>query len=171
MNISKTRIVRNLSVSTLAAAALFAQPAFAQTAGANMGTSAEITANCAVSTTPIAFGNVDVTTGAAVLGTGGISVVCTNGTDWSASADAGTGAGATLDVRQMSDGAETLNYALYTEATRTTIWGDGVSSTSTIDGTGSGVAQNSVIYGRIAASQTGVSAGSYADTVAVTVTY
>lgn len=170
MNISKIRIARNLSVPALAVAALFAHPAAAQTAGANLGTSAEITANCAVSTTPIAFGNVDVTTGAAVLGSGGISVVCTNGTDWSASADAGTGAGATLAIRQMSDGAETLNYVLYTEATRTTIWGDGV-TTATIDGTGSGVAQNSVIYGRISASQTGVSAGSYADTVAVTVTY
>lgn len=171
MNNSKTFTVRTLAVPALAAAALFAQPALAQTAGANLGTSAEVTANCAVSTSPIAFGNVDVTTGAAVLGTGGISVVCTNGTDWSASADAGVGADATLAVRKMSDGAETLNYALYTEATRTTVWGDGVSSTATIDGTGSGVAQNSVIYGRISAAQTGVSAGSYADTVAVTVTY
>lgn len=171
MNINKILNVRNLSMPVLAGAALFAQPAFAQTAGANMGASAEVTANCAVSSTPIAFGNVDVTTGAAVLGTGGISVVCTNGTDWSASADAGTGATATLAIRQMSDGAETLNYVLYTEPTRTTIWGDGVSTTATIDGTGSGAAQNSVIYGRISAAQTGVIAGSYADTVAVTVTY
>lgn len=171
MNISKILSLRNLSVPALAFAALSVQPAFAQTAGANMGTSAEVTASCAVSSTPIAFGNVDVTTGAAVLGTGGISVVCTNGTDWSASADAGTGATATLDVRQMSDGAETLDYVLYTEPTRTTIWGDGVTTTATIDGTGSGVAQNSVIYGRISAAQTGVIAGSYADTVAVTVTY
>jgi spore coat protein U-like protein len=171
VNINRILSVRNLSAPTLALAALFAQPAFAQTSGANLETSAEITANCAVSTTPIDFGDVDVTTGAAVLGAGGISVVCTNGTDWSASADAGTGAGATLAIRQMSDGAETLNYVLYTEPTRTTIWGDGVTSTATIDGTGSGAAQNKVIYGRITASQTGVSAGSYADTVAVTVTY
>ena len=171
MNIHKILSLRNLSMPILAGAALFAQPAFAQTAGANMGASAEVTENCAVSSTPIAFGNVNVTTGAAVLGTGGISVVCTNGTDWSASADAGTGATATLAVRQMSDGAETLNYVLYTEETRTTIWGDGVTTTATIDGTGSGVAQNSVIYGRVSAAQTGVTAGSYADTVAVTVTY
>lgn len=171
MNISKILSVRALSAPILTIAAFSAQPAFAQTAGANLGASAEVTANCAVSTTPIAFGNVDVTTGAAVLGTGGISVVCTNGTEWSASADAGTGATATLAVRQMSDGAETLNYVLYTEPTRTTIWGDGVTTTATIDGTGTGVAQESVIYGRILAAQTGVTAGSYADTVAVTVTY
>lgn len=171
MNIHKILSIRNLAMPILAGAALFAQPAFAQTAGANMGASAEVTTNCAVSSTPIEFGNVNVTTGAAVLGTGGISVVCTNGTDWSASADAGTGAAATLAIRQMSDGAATLNYVLYTEPTRTTIWGDGVSTTATIDGTGSGVAQNSVIYGRVSAAQTGVIAGSYADTVAVTVTY
>jgi spore coat protein U-like protein len=158
-------------VPALAIAAVFSQPAFAQTAGANLGSSAEVTANCAVSSTPIDFGSVDVTTGAAVVGTGGISVVCTNGTPWSASADAGTGGAATLAVRQMSDGANTLDYVLYTEPTRTTIWGDGVTTTATIDDTGTGVAQDKTIYGRISAAQTGTVAGSYADTVAVTVTY
>ncbi|UZK69056.1 spore coat U domain-containing protein [Sphingomonas sp. S1-29] len=171
MNIVKLINLRTAGATALAGAAIFAQPAMAQTAGSNLGASAEVTANCAVTSTAIDFGNVDVTTGAAVLGTGGISVVCTNGTAWAASADVGTGAAATLAVRQLSDGANTLNYALFTEATRTTIWGDGTTTTSTIDDIGTGVAQDKIIYGSIAAAQTGAVAGSYADTVAVTVTY
>ncbi|MEI9849788.1 MAG: spore coat protein U domain-containing protein [Sphingomonas sp.] len=171
MNISKILSVRNVSVPALAVAAVFAQPALAQTAGANMATSAEVTENCTVSSSPIVFGDVDVTTGAAVPGAGGISVVCTNGTEWSASADAGAGADATQELRQMSDGAATLDYVLYTEPTRTVIWGDGTDGTETIDDTGTGTAQATVIYGRIVALQNTVVAGSYSDTVAVTVTY
>ena len=149
-----------------------AAPAYAQTASSNLGVSATVTDNCTVSTSPVAFGNVDATSGANVDATGGISVTCTNGTAWSASADAGAGTGAPLASRKLADGANLLNYSLYTEATRTTLWGDGVGgTTATIDGTGTGVAQASTIYARVPSGQTSVPAGSYADTVAVTVTY
>lgn len=147
-----------------------ASPAFAQTATANLGVSAEVTENCTVSTTAVAFGNVDVTSGSSDDATGAISVLCSNGTDWSASADAGEGVGASLLVRKMSNGGNVLNYALYTEATRTTIWGDGTDG-STIDGTGTGAAQSRTIYARVPAGQGAVPPGSYADTVIVTVAY
>ncbi len=177
MNISKIISARNVALPALVFAAFLAQPASAQTtggtAGGSMGASAVVTANCAVSSTPVTFDNVDVTKGLAVTGMGGISVICTSGTDWSASADAGEGADATLAIRQMSDGDETLNYALYTDTTRETIWGDGVGegTTETIDDTGSGSAQTKVIYGKVLAGQQSVVAGSYSDTVTVTVTY
>ena len=175
MAISENLSVRSLRLAAaggLALAALSAQPAYAATTSSTLDVSATVTSNCVVSTSPIAFGYVDVTNGANVDGTGGLSVTCTSGTGWSADADACGGTGATLAVRKMSDGSNLLNYALYTDAGRTTIWGDGAGgTTATISGTGNGVAQASTIYGRVPSGQTSLPAGDYLDTVTVTVTY
>lgn len=149
-----------------------AQPAQAAETASTLDVGATVTANCVVGTTALAFGDVDVTSGQNVDGAGGLSVTCTTGTAWAASADAGGGTGASLAVRKMASGANLLNYALYTDGARTSVWGDGVGGTSsTISGTGSGSAQASTIYGRVASGQTSLPAGSYADVVAVTVTY
>lgn len=169
---STTRTIRFIALSGAAVAAFAASPANAATATSSLGVSATVTANCAASTTAVAFGNVDVTSGANTDATGGLSVTCTSGTAWSASAGAGAGTGASLAVRKMTSGANLLNYALYTETTRTTIWGDGVGGTTgLITGTGSGSAQASTIYARVPSGQTTLPAGSYSDTVTVTVTY
>jgi spore coat protein U-like protein len=166
-------IVRCGAAAAALTAALAAAPAFAAAdANANLGVEATVTANCTVSTLPVAFGNVDVTSGQAVQGTGSISVTCTNGSAWIAKADAGTGSGADLTSRKMASGANLLNYSLFADSARTQLWGDGVEgATTTIDDTGTGTAQTKTIYGLIPAGQTGVQAGDYADTVQVTVTY
>ncbi len=83
----------------------------------------------------------------------------------------GSGTGASFANRRMAAGANLLNYNIYTTTARTTVWGDGTSSTSAITGTGSGTAQSVTVYGRVTSGQTSVPAGSYSDTVAVTVTY
>jgi spore coat protein U-like protein len=174
MTISATwslRALRFAAAGGFVLAAAAAQPAYAATTSSTLDVSANVTGNCVVSTTPIAFGNVDVTNGANVDGTGGLSVTCTSGTAWAADADAGAGTGASLASRKMTDGTNLLNYALYTNAGRTTIWGDGASGTTTFGGTGTGTAQASTIYGRVPSGQTSVPAGAYADTVTVTVTY
>jgi spore coat protein U-like protein len=165
-----SRTTRPTALAGIAFAALAATPAYAATDTANLGVSAEVISNCEVSTTPVAFGNVNVVSGSNVDATGGLSVTCTTGTAWEATADAGLGTGATLASRKMADGAELLNYALYTNAGRTTVWGDG-DVTSSFSDTGNGAAQASTIYARIPAGQTSVPVGSYADTVTVTVTY
>ncbi len=156
---------------TLIAAAFAAAPASASTVGGTLNTSATVTANCTVSTSALAFGNVNTISGSNVDGTGGLTVTCTSGTAWAASAGAGAGTGATLAARKMTAGANLLGYNLYTSSAYTTVWGDGTGSTATIGGTGSGSAQAVTVYGRVAAGQTTVPAGSYADTVAVTITY
>lgn len=131
---------------------------------------AEVTANCVASTTAVQFGTVDVTAGGKD-GTGGLTVTCTSGTAWTATADAGANAAALTD-RRMINGANELVYSLYTSNARTTVWGDGVEGGSgTITGTGTGTADNQVIYASIPAGQTSLPAGVYADTVNVTVTY
>jgi len=167
----KTNTLRLATLGAVAIAALASQPALAQSATDNLAVSADVTENCVVSTTAIAFGNVDVTSGANVDGTGGLSVTCTSGTIWSATAGAGAGTGATNSVRKMASGANLLNYALYTNSARTTLWGDGDADGAAFTGTGSGSAQASIIYGRVPSGQSSVPAGAYADTVVVTVTY
>jgi spore coat protein U-like protein len=160
-----------LAAAAILATCAFAAPAMAATASSTLSVTATVTANCTVSTSAVAFGNVNTISGSAVDATGSISVTCTNGTAWSAAAGAGGGTGATVAARKMLSGSNLLNYALYSDSGRTTLWGDGTLTTAAITGTGSGSAQSSTIYGRVASGQTSAPAGSYADTVAVTVTY
>ena len=153
------------------AAALLPGAAHADTASSTLSVSATVTANCTVSTSALAFGNVNTLSGTNVDGSGGLSVTCTNGTAWTASAGVGAGSGASFAARRMSAGGDLLNYNLYTNSARSTVWRDGTASTATVGGTGSGTTQAVTIYGRVNSGQTSAPAGSYADTVAVTVTY
>jgi spore coat protein U-like protein len=159
------------ALATTLAAVCLPAPAIAGTASGSLATSATVTANCTVSTSALAFGNVDSTSASNVDATGGLSITCTNGSAWTASAGVGAGSGASYANRRMTAGSDLLNYNIYTSAARTTVWGDGTASTGTIGGTGSGSAQSVTVYGRIAGGQTGVPVGSYADTVAVTISY
>ena len=145
--------------------------ALAGTASSTMSVTATVTANCTVSTTALAFGNVDTISGSNFDNTGSLSIRCTNGTAWSATAGVGSGPLAGYANRKMTAGANVLNYNIYTTAARTVVWGDGSSSTSPIGGTGTGNAQSVTVYGRVGSGQTSVPAGAYTDTVAVTVTY
>ena len=168
---AKTFPIRIAFLAGACAAAALASPAAAGTTSSNLSVSASVNASCTVSTTALDFGGVDTLSASPVDGTGGVSVTCTNGTDWTAAADAGSGSGASFATRLMSAGGNTLSYTLYTNAGRTTVWGDGSGSTATIGNTGSGSAQNVTVYGRIPAGQTSVPAGAYSDTVSVTITY
>ena len=161
------------AVAAALAAATVALPtgANAATVSGSLPVSATVTANCTISTSALAFGSVNTISGANVDGAGGLSITCTNGTAWSAGAGLGGGTGASFANRRMTAGANLLNYNLYTSAARTTVWGDGSGGTGLLAGTGSGAVQAVTVYGRVSSGQTSVPAGSYADTVAVTVTY
>jgi spore coat protein U-like protein len=96
-------------------------------------------------------------------------VQCTNTTPYNIGLDAGTGTGATVAVRKLSTGGVTVNYTLYSDSGRTTVWGNTV-STDTVAATGNGASQSYTVYGRVPA-QTTPAPGTYTDTVTVTVTY
>jgi spore coat protein U domain-containing protein, fimbrial subunit CupE1/2/3/6 len=98
-----------------------------------------------------------------------IQVQCTNTTPYTIGLDAGTGAGATVATRKLTGGAATVNYSLYSNAGRTTVWGTTIGS-NTVASTGTGAAQSFTIYGRIPA-QTTPAPATYTDTITVTVTY
>lgn len=70
----------------------------------------------------------------------------------------------------MKKGAETVTYGLYQDGARTLPWGSGAVPGEAVPGTATGLAQNLVVYGRVAP-QTTPSPGAYTDTVVVTVTY
>ena len=151
-------------------AVLGAAPAAADTTTSNLGVTATILPRCLVSLGPVAFGAFNLE-GEAVDAAGGLSVTCTKGTGWTASADRGTGQGASLLSRRMSSVGGHLTYGLYLDSARTRVWGDGSGSTATFAQTGSGAPQSFPIYGRIASGQKDALAGDYADLVVVTVTY
>ena len=82
---------------------------------------------------------------------------------------AGGGTGATVAVRKMTSGANTVNYTLYRDAARTLVWGTTI-GTDTVTGTGNAANQAITIYARTP-TQTVPPPGTYTDTVTVTITY
>ena len=156
-------------VALALAAGGMATSADAATATATIAVSANVLANCGVSASPLAFGTYSPAASSATNATTTLAVTCTNGTTYTVSLSAGSGTGATIATRKLTSGSNTLNYSLYSNAAATTVWGDTV-GTNTVAGTGSGAAQNLTVYGSIPASQNAF-AGSYTDTVNVTLTY
>lgn len=156
------------------AAALVATPAvgLAATATATFQVTATVLSVCTVTATDLAFGNYDASSGTPNDNTSTVTVTCSNNAPYTVALDAGTGTGATVAVRRMGDGGGNwLDYSMYTTAARTTVWGDGTLGTVVQNGTGTGAAQNLIVYGRIPTGQF-VTAGNYVDnTVTATVTY
>lgn len=120
---------------------------------------------CGVTAQSLVFGSYDVFSNQSVESVGNIAVACDIATPYSISLSPGNG---TYQLRLMVNGARVLNYNVYTDATRTTIWGDGSSGTSTVNGNGTSV--NHAVYGRIPARQNAY-VGSYTDDIIVTVNY
>src|SRR5262245_3118918 len=142
---------------------------FAATATSTFQVQVAITATCTInSASTLNFGTQGVLS-ANVDQTSTIQVTCTNTTPYNIGLDAGTGSGATVAVRKLTSSGNTVNYTLYSDTGRTTVWGNTV-STDTVAGTGNGSAQSYTVYGRIP-TQTTPAPGNYADTITVTVTY
>ena len=69
----------------------------------------------------------------------------------------------------MASGTSTLNYQLYSDTSRTTIWGN-TTGTDTVTGVGTGLAVGHVVHGSVPAAQA-VPAGAYGDTITVRISY
>lgn len=77
---------------------------------------------------------------------------------------------ATTTARRMKhpSAAAYINYSLFRNAARTQNWGDTVATS--VAATGNGAAQTRTVYGRVPVQAT-PQAGTYADSVLITVTY
>jgi spore coat protein U-like protein len=127
--------------------------------------------SCTISVTSVAFGSYDVFTTTPDDSTGTVTYRCSSSPFiiWIALSD---GSSSTFNPRTMRKGGEALNYNLYRDAARTTIWGDGTGGTQAyirfFPPENSNV--NVPIYGRIPAQQD-VSAGNYSDTVSAVINF
>jgi spore coat protein U-like protein len=77
-------------------------------------------------------------------------------------------------ARELRQSANILNYNLYSDPLRSSVWGSGGSSVSDsflLSILGIGVDRLYPIYGRIPAGQINAPAGSYSDSITVTVAY
>lgn len=131
-------------------------------------TTAQVTAQCTVSAATLDFGTVGLLAGA-VPGTSTISVQCASGTPYDVGLDAGLNGGGNINARRMVLGANSIAYQLYRDPGRTLVWGNTV-DTDTVAGTGNGNAQSLAVYGSVPTQPT-PPAGTYNDTITVTVTY
>src|SRR5690554_3821438 len=164
----------NLLKTTLVAAAglLFANSVLAATTTTTFKVTATVAASCLVSATDLNFGAYDPLVGA-LDGSSTITATCTAQTPYGIGLSAGNGTpAATTRAMTGNDGANTqLDYELYTDSARNTVWTGPAGITGPVAQTSlAGGAVAYTVYGRIPASQY-VPAANYADTVTVTVTY
>ena len=126
-----------------------------------------VAAICTVSAGTLGFG---AYSGTAVNATASIGVNCTNGAGYQVAMSGGSyHSGTTRQMAGPSSGR--LAYQLFRDSARSLPWGDGSALLGQRQGgTGSGAAQSVTVYGRIPAGQT-PAAGSYTDSVVVTVEY
>jgi len=151
---------------------LASQQAFSGTATGSLPVTATVIGTCTIgSISPVAFGNYDPTSASPNNATGSINVICTNGKTYNIGLNPGTFAGATVTTRQMTGAppGTPLPYSLFRDSARTLNWGQTI-GTDTLALTGNGTTQTSTVYGEISALQA-VTAGSYTDTVTITVTF
>lgn len=121
-----------------------------------------------ISTTPVAFGTYSPVNATPTDSMGTVSYFCPGALSPMISINAGSSA--SFSPRTMLSGASALNYNLYVDAARTTIWGDGTSGTATVAGTVSTKPVTNDIFGRIFPLQS-VAAGSYSDSLIVTINF
>lgn len=156
-------MIRHLPRGLLLALTFACGPALALTCGASAGTHA--------------FGTYYPMSGNAVDTSSSIAVNCSGlvGLLVSVEIHLGTGSGG-YGARKMLSGANALSYNLYTDAGRSTVWGDGTGGSAVVSyslllpllGNSS---RTDWVYGRIPARQVDVRPGNYSDSIVVTVDY
>ena len=166
-----------LAAALVGALVLATAPAGAGTGTFNVASSIVVTSVCTYNGTPtLAFVSYDPIVANAstpATATGALSVTCPDTLAYSVTANLGSNSGhatgscaTTTCSRAMVSGSNYLSYDIYTTSAHTTVW----NTTNSIAGTGSGLAQSVNVYGYIPAAEV-VPAGTYSDTVTVTVTF
>lgn len=131
---------------------------------------------CTLAVTNFAFGVYSPASYTALDATGNIGISCDGiaGQGISYTLAINTGSSGSFVSRKMIYGPYALNYNLYLNAARTTIWGDGNVGTGIVADGYASIAGTNVrnypVYGRIPVNQA-VPVGNYNDSLVVTLTY
>lgn len=132
---------------------------------------------CTASATGVFFGTYNPFSGSNAEDTGSVRIDCGGGVGTVAyTIELNRGLySAGFSPRRLSSGGNRLNYNLYTNPARTTIWGDGSGGTSVVSDSLSvlkgGSSRAHTVYGRIPARQTWAVVGRYSDTITFTIIY
>jgi spore coat protein U-like protein len=149
----------------------------AGTATGNLTVQMTITGSCTIGAATLNFGS---DAGAALLTAGvnastTVSVTCTNGSPYSIGMDNGQNY---LGTRRMVSSGAYIGYGLFLDSADTEAWSTTTSASSCTGGAntcalsvGNGSAQSINIYGAVPTVATAPAAGSYSDTVTMTITY
>jgi spore coat protein U-like protein len=163
------KALRTACLMAACCATVFSPAANAASAFDDVAVTATVVATCTISDAGVGlgFGNY---TGAQKDASVTLTVTCTDTTAFEIALDDGTTAGGSIATRKMISAAlATLDYELYSDAGRTTNWGE-TAATDTVADTGDGLSNPFPIYGRIVAGQY-PAPGNYSDTVRATVSY
>lgn len=132
--------------------------------------------SCTASASGVAFGVYDPTSATALSGMGTVTSSCTGVgalASWTVALSSGVNSSGSFSPRKMK-AVRTMSYNLYTDAAHTTIWGDGTAGTTlpsqSVAAFVGTVAFPLTVYGLITPNQD-LPAGSYSDTITVTITY
>jgi spore coat protein U-like protein len=166
--------MRKIQAMTLIFGAVWAGIADCATTSTTFAVTETVQANCSATATTLAFSAYTPGAGAKANNST-ISVKCTKNTPYTIALNGGTTTGGSIAQRLMASGANTLQYNLFTTAAFSQIFGDGSGTSKTVAGTGAGVGTvNAVtVFGQLPDSATNQAAvaGSYTDTITVTITY
>ena len=173
-NQSNRRKLKLAIVSAIiaAGAAGLGATSYAATASDNMAVSTTVAMSCTITANALTFSAYDPTSASDSDATANIQSSCTSGGSVVITMGQGGNAEASstdiVPVRRMSGSGGNLGYAVYTDTDRMAVWGNTAATGNAY--TASGGLDTIVVYGRIPGSQA-VGAGSFSDSVAVTLTY
>ncbi len=143
--------------------------AYAGTSTSSMAVSANLSVSCTVAAAAMNFGTVSTTTATTNAPANSASVTCAAATPYTLNIDYGANASGT--TRRMKNGADFLNYEVYTT-------GYGIDpfvqtpGTAGSPGTAGGSGTSTVsIYGQVLVQTTPTTQGSYTDTLTVAVNF
>ena len=134
--------------------------------------------SCSITADPLDFGNYNPLSGSTVDATGNVTVECgalVLGAFFSYEITLGPGASGNAAGRTMSNGSGTMSYNLYTDSSRSIVWGDGSGGTGTVTNSYTlsilfPRSDDFPVYGRLPSGQN-AEVGSYSDTIVATVIF
>lgn len=150
-------------------------PAHAGTATSTLNVQATLGGACTVSANALDFGSLVANPTANIdTASSTITVNCSNGLPYSVDLGAGTNPRIGTQFRNLTNAAAPGNlvgYFILSDPARTLVWGTSVAG-GAVSGTGNGTNQSLGVFGRIPAGAiTTQLAGTYTDSVSVTVTF
>ena len=157
-------------------------PAYSNTITEKMNVSADINASCIMSNTNLNFGEynaIGINATQDLTANATITTTCTSGATGVVSMSGGSYPLYCISskcYRRMAnkDKKSFLRYNIYTNESLSwgSVWSDNTSATNeVVQVIGSGVSQNTTVYGEITKNQRNAAAGSYTDTITITLNY